>query len=85
MFRGRGIGFDEDPEFARSSRLQGPDEAAIRELFQPALRQQLASEGGWSVEGEGRWLVLYRRSKRIRPDRLVEFVESARRIAALFH
>jgi hypothetical protein len=37
------------------------------------------------VEGDGHWLALYRHSKRIRPDQLVEFIESARRIAALFH
>jgi hypothetical protein len=85
VFRGRGIGFEEDPGFSRAGRLKGPDETAIRQLFQPALRQQLAGEAGWSVEGDGHWLALYRHSKRIRPDQLVEFIESARRIAALFH
>lgn len=82
---GQDIDFEEDPEFSRACRLKGPDEEAIREAFHAGLRQQLLSEAGWSLEGDGRWLVLYRRSKRIRPDQLADFIESARRIAALFH
>jgi len=82
---GRGIDFEEDPGFSRAYRLKGPDQKAIRETFQAALRQQLASEAGWSIEGDGRWLVLYRRAKRIRPEQLADFVETARRISALFH
>ncbi len=81
---GQDIDFEEDPGFSRAYRLKGPDEEAIRQTFHAGLRQHLVSEGGWSVEGEGPWLVLYRRSKRIRPDGLADFIESARRISALF-
>ena len=77
------IDFEEDAEFSRRYHLRGDDEAAVRSLFTPALRQHLAMDPGWSVEGAGEWVILYRKRKRISPDDLATFAEHARRFSEL--
>lgn len=84
LFGGQDINFEEDPEFSRRFRLRGPSEDAIRERFHTGLRQQLVAGGSWSVEGDGPWLAVYRRSKRVRPDDLMDFLQETRRLAGAF-
>ena len=81
---GQDIDFEEDPDFSKGYRLQGSDEAEVRRVFGMAVRAQLRTEGGWAIEGDGEWLVVYQRSKRARPDDLTGFLQRMRRIAALF-
>ncbi|MBW2274221.1 MAG: hypothetical protein JRG96_13190 [Deltaproteobacteria bacterium] len=82
-FGGQDIDLDTDPEFSRRNRLRGEDEVAVKALFGQALRQHLAMDPGWSVEGAGEWLIIYRKRKRVAPDELATFVEQARRFAEL--
>ena len=82
-FGGQDIDFDENSEFSRRHRLRGEDEVAVRSLFGPALRQHLAMDPGWSLEGAGEWLIAYRKRKRVAPDELATFAEHARRFSEL--
>jgi hypothetical protein len=79
---GQDIDLDEDPEFSRRYRLRGDDEGAVRRVFGPALRQQLLLDDGGSLEGEGEWLLLYRRAKRVKPAEISAFVERVRAVAS---
>lgn len=80
----REIRFEGAEAFSASYRLHGPDEEAVRRLFTPGMRDALAGEPGWSVEGQGRTLVLYHARQLAAPDRLPEFLAQARQAAAAF-
>jgi len=80
VFGGQDIDFPEDPEFSRRYRLRGTDENAVRELFHVGVRQHLAGDGGWSIEGDGDWVLVFRGDRRVAPDDLVDFVERTRRV-----
>ena len=79
---GQDIDLDEDPEFSRRYRLRGEDEAAVRSLFGSALRQQMLLDEGLCLEGEGEWLVLYRKSRRVAPAEISSFVERVRTLSS---
>lgn len=79
---GRDVDFDADPAFSRSYRLRGPDEATLRERFGPGLRQQLVRQPGWSLEGDGDWVIAYRARRRVAPEDLAQFFIDARDLAS---
>jgi len=78
------IDFESHPEFSRTYRLRGANEPAVRSLFQRSAISFFAREPGWSVDGDGEWLAVYRRERRVKPDDLPSFFESARRVAEMF-
>jgi len=78
------IDFDSHPEFSRKYRLAGSNEVAVRSLFQRSAISYFAREPGWSVDGDGEWLAVYRRERRVKPDELPSFFESARQVAEMF-
>ena len=63
MFGGQDIDFDSSPEFSKAYRVQGEDEAAIRDFFSVGGTQYLAARPGWVVEAKGDWLIAYRPGK----------------------
>jgi len=75
------IDLDSRPEFSKAYLLRGADEADVRRFFQPEIVRQFERHPGWSVEGQGSWLVIYRAGKRVRPDDLREFVRHGEAIA----
>ncbi len=78
-FGGQDINFEEDPAFSKGFVLQGPDEAAIRERFNPALRSfflERRKQGFQFEAAEGR--ILFHFSRRARPEALDELIEDAR-------
>jgi hypothetical protein len=84
MFGKSDINFPESPEFSRKYILRGDDEAAIRTLFTPALRQTLESQDRLTIEGAGGLLFIFRKGRRLNPDQIAARLEQDKRIAALF-
>lgn len=78
------INFPESPEFSRRFILRGDDEAAIRALFTPALRQALESHQRLTIEGASDLLFIFRAGRRAKPDELPGKIEQDKKIAALF-
>ena len=78
------IGFDSHPEFSTRYVLQGGDEGAIRTCFGSWILNLFALEEGWSVEGCGEWLILYRDDVQVSGEDLPRFIEETTRIAALY-
>jgi hypothetical protein len=84
MFGKSDINFPESPEFSRKFVLRGDDEAAIWELFNPALRQALEAHDRLTIEGVGELLFIFRAGRRSKPAELPAEIEQDKRIAALF-
>ena len=84
MFGRADINFPDSPEFSRKYILRGDDEAAIRALFTPALRQALERQDRLTIEGAGPLLFIFRKGRRLKPDQLPGRIEQDKRIAALF-
>ncbi len=62
------IDFDEHPEFSRLFVLKGPDEAAIRQSFRPAVLDWFAARPGICVEAIPGRLIYYRSSRRAKVE-----------------
>ncbi|HNW92735.1 MAG TPA: hypothetical protein PKM88_07500 [bacterium] len=84
MFGMQDVDFADDPEFSRRFLLRGADEDAVRARFSPLCRAALAPHAGWSLEGDGEWLVLYRNETLCPPAGLQKFIADARIISGLF-
>lgn len=78
------IDFETNPAFSKKYLLRGPDEAAVRNAFTGRVLMFFEADEGLCVEADGRTLIVYRHSKRIKPEALREFVEKGMRIAGLF-
>jgi hypothetical protein len=74
---GQDINFPDDAEFSRAFVLQGENEAAIRAMFGPSLRQQLRELAREvRVEGRGETL-LVERSRAVAADEATTFLDKA--------
>lgn len=84
MFGSADINFPDSPGFSGNYILRGADEAAIRALFAPALRQALESQDRLTIEGSGNLLFIFRKGQRAKPEQIAARLEQDKRIAALF-
>jgi len=57
VFGMQDIDFTDSAEFSKAYRLEGPDEASVRSLFIPQIRQFFAATPGQHVTGGGRFLI----------------------------
>jgi hypothetical protein len=78
------IDFESNPLFSKKYLLRGPDDAAIRGVFTSRVLMFFESEPGLCVEADGRKLIVYRHSVRVKPEILRESVEKSIQIAGLF-
>ena len=78
------INFESNPEFSKAYKLQGADEMAVRELFHSGRLMFFEQNKGWSVEGAGEWLAVYRQVTSVAPKKLRTFVEETGRVVAAF-
>jgi hypothetical protein len=78
------IDFDTHPEFSRSYRLEADDESAARRLFKPAVLEYFSKYRGWSVEGEGKWLIAFKPGVEVPRGGIEEFLKETTEIARLF-
>ena len=77
MFGYEDIDFDEYPRFSKAYRLNGDDEAAVRNIFNVSVIELLetAIDGRpWSVDGAGEWLVIYRAGMRVKTEDCSQFI-----------
>lgn len=79
------VDFDEDPDFSKSYRLTGPDEAAIRAAFNPSVRWQLVQRPSpvAHLEGSGEVLIIHP-GRLVDPSTARELLRQAREIHAFF-
>lgn len=77
------INFSEMPEFSRTYLLRGPDEAAVRQLFNSSIIQFFEQERDLTVEAAGDLMFLYRYNKVVKTEEMGTFVETGKRAFAL--
>jgi hypothetical protein len=78
------IDFPSHPDFSRRYLLRGEDETAVRKLFSAPIVRFFARRKGWSVEGGGEWLIVYRHRRRVRPADLRRFFKDTEEIKRVF-
>jgi hypothetical protein len=81
LFGGQDIDFDSNAEFSSAYVLKGDDAGAVRACFERQAVMYFADRPGWSAEGHGEWLILYRHAKREKPEDLREWLDEVRRAA----
>jgi hypothetical protein len=84
LFRGSDINFPEAPGFSDQYILRGGNEAALRTLFTPALRQFLEPLQHLTIEGADDVLFVYRWPRRTSAADLPAVIEENKRLFALF-
>lgn len=70
--------FQSHPGFSAVYKLIGKDEDTLRSLFQPSFLELLEKNPGWTLEGGGGWLAIYRRNKVVPPENIRDFMDEAR-------
>jgi hypothetical protein len=83
-FKYQDIDFSTHPGFSGRYLLRGEDEQAVRRLFETRLLSFFERKTGWSVEGGGDWILLYRQEKRPKPEELRTFLQECEEIARVF-
>ena len=84
LFGGADINFPDAPEFSKKFILRGPDEAAIRALFTPTVRQFFEQQPALTIDAAGNLLFAHRSGRRAKPEELESYVADAKRVLALF-
>jgi hypothetical protein len=74
------IDFEEYLDFSNNYRLTGSDEEYIRHNFQDEILRFFAIEKGWSMEGLGFYLVLYKKGKVLAPNVIADFYRKGMRV-----
>lgn len=83
-FGSQDIDFDSHPKFSKSYLLRGPDEAAIRDLFQPPVLEFFEAESAACVAGVGNYVVYFRHRVRIDPAKIRQLLEDGFRVYGAF-
>ena len=78
------IDFDSRPDFSTKFVLRGPDETAIRHAFRTDILAFFEKHLGWCVEAENAWILVYRATKRVKPENFAAFLDDARKIDEVF-
>jgi hypothetical protein len=81
---GTDINFSDSPKFSEKYFLRGEDEAALRRLFSPTLRENLETLDYLIIDGADEVLFIFCRGNRIKPAEIAARIEQDKRIAALF-
>ncbi len=84
MFGYQDIDFSSHEGFSKSYLLRGPEETPIRSLFSHETLSYLESHTGWSVEGGGEWVAVFKPNRRITTENFRNFLDDTRGIAGRF-
>lgn len=82
------IDLESAPEFSRRFFLHSNKPEEVRALFNADVTlafEQLPQDAGLYVQGEGRWLAVYRGMRLTPPEQLSELVDTAVRLADALH
>lgn len=74
------IDFEQHLDFSNNYRLTGDDETFIRHNFNEEVLRFFAIEKGWSLEGLGFYLVLYKHGKLLPADKINEFYQKGLKV-----
>lgn len=77
------IDFSIAAEFTKKYLVKGNDESAIRQMFNPSVIAFFEKQIGLTVEANEKQLLVYRQSKRVKPEEMKAFVENATQLLAL--
>lgn len=69
------------PGFPPGVKLFGRDQAALKKLFTPEIAACFGEHPGWSAQGAGRYLVMYKGCKLVSPGKYKEFMAEAAKLA----
>lgn len=69
------------PGFPEGARLYGRDQAELKKYFNPEIAACFGEHPGWSAQGSGRWLLLYKGCQLVSPAKYKEFMEEASKLA----
>lgn len=67
--------------FPKGAKLYGRDQAALQNVFTPEIAACFAEHPGWSAEGSGRFLVMYKGHKLLSPGKYKNFMAEAGKLA----
>ncbi len=84
IFGYQDIDFADYPAFSKRYLLRGADEQAIRSVFTGELIEYLEQRELICIEAVGQYLMVFRHGKRVKPDKLAAFVETAFEVATRF-
>jgi hypothetical protein len=84
LFGMQDIDFVESPDFSRAYRLKGPDEARIRALFSPDIRQFFEATPDQQVAGSGRFLFWWNGGRLPPTEQLDEWLEQGDHVRRRF-
>jgi hypothetical protein len=80
------IDFPEHPSFSKRYLLRAQNEAAVRRLFDPGLLDFFDKVPEINVEAGGKYLIVYRAGKRVKPAEALAFLDEAAGVRdALMH
>lgn len=74
------INFQSHPDFSYHYHLTGEDEQVIRHQFNPQVLRFFSLEKGWTMEGLGFYLVLYKKGKVIDPKTIRHLYEKGQEV-----
>jgi len=83
-FGERHVVFQDDPAFSKKLLVSGSDEDAVRQLFNPQLRDFLVAELAekkFRIEGRGAWILIYQLHKRVSGKKYRGFFQDAFQVA----
>jgi hypothetical protein len=78
------INFNTHPVFSSKYLLKGSEENSIKSVFNHGVLDYFSNNHGLSVEGISNSLIVYRTSKRLKPEEIRSFLEESLTILALF-
>lgn len=78
------IDFDKYPNFSNAYLLRGNDSEEVRRVFSPKILNYFERNKGIYIEAKGNMIVYYRKSKRIKPDDIRDFLAEAETIFLMF-
>jgi hypothetical protein len=83
-FGGQDIDFEQYPAFSKKYVLRGTDEAQVRKVFTHEALRWLEAQPALCLEARGDRLLMYRASKRVKPDDIRAFLKEGFQAFALF-
>jgi hypothetical protein len=76
------IDIDSFPEFSKNYRLTGPDEAAVRAFFTPAIANQFELNPCWRVQASDDYLVVFKKAGLVSVSDYQAYMEEAKNLVA---
>ena len=84
IFGFQDIDFEKHPDFSDTYLLRGNDNEEVRRVFSPKILSYFERNKGINIEAKGNIILCYKKSKRIKPDDIKDFLAEAESIFLMF-